>query len=54
MTGAGQNVLALLRLDRLVDSAAQDLPLMADGIRLYAQRPAWARFEVPAAEGQRA
>jgi folate-binding protein YgfZ len=54
MTGAGQNVLALLRLDRLADSAAQDLPLMADGIRLYAQKPAWARFEVPAAEGQRA
>ncbi|MDP9138299.1 MAG: folate-binding protein [Pseudomonadota bacterium] len=47
LSGAGKEVLALLRLDRLAEGAAQGL--MADGISLVARKPAWARFEGPAA-----
>ena len=48
LSGAGQDVLALLRLDRLTDGAAQSLELIADGASLLARKPAWARFDVPA------
>ena len=48
LSGAGQNVLALLRLDRLAESAE----LTADGVALQVRKPAWARFEVPAAATQ--
>jgi hypothetical protein len=50
LSGAGQDVLALLRLDRLADCAEQSLELIADGTPLQARKPAWARFDVPIAD----
>lgn len=41
--------LALLRLDRAEDAAAQGKPLMAGGATITLHRPAFAQFDVPAA-----
>jgi folate-binding protein YgfZ len=39
--------LALLRLDRMADAVAAGTPIIAGGIELRAQKPDWARFDVP-------
>ncbi|HEY7750563.1 MAG TPA: folate-binding protein [Aestuariivirgaceae bacterium] len=39
--------LALLRLDRLEDAHAGNIPVMAGSSRLFPTRPSWARFDVP-------
>ncbi len=41
--------LALLRLDRAEEAAAQGKPLTADGVTITLHRPAFAQFDVPAA-----
>ena len=46
-SAAAGNGLALLRLDRTDDALAAGLPLIAGGVALTPQKPAWARFQFP-------
>jgi folate-binding protein YgfZ len=39
--------LAMLRLDRLEDALAAGVPVVARGVELHPEKPAWARFRVP-------
>jgi folate-binding protein YgfZ len=48
-SGAGDRLLALLRLDRLEEARGRGLPVTAGGSTLYPERPPWARFTLPAA-----
>lgn len=48
LSSSGRAGLALLRLDRLADSAA---PLMAEGVGLHVLKPRWAGYDVPGADG---
>lgn len=48
---AGGRGLVILRLDRLQDAVAAGVPVLAGGIGLTADRPAYARFPWPLAEG---
>ncbi len=46
LSGAGDQALALLRLDRLAEAAG---PLMAAGVALNVRKPPWARYDVAGA-----
>jgi folate-binding protein YgfZ len=46
-SSAGNLGLAMLRLDRVADAQAAGLPLIAGGVTLQPQRPAWATFDWP-------
>jgi tRNA-modifying protein YgfZ len=48
-SGAGDRLLALLRLDRLEEARGGGLPVTAGESRLHPERPPWARFMLPAA-----
>jgi tRNA-modifying protein YgfZ len=48
-SGAGDRLLALLRLDRLEEARGGGLPVTAGGSTLHPERPPWARFMLPAA-----
>jgi tRNA-modifying protein YgfZ len=48
-SGAGDRLLALLRLDRLEEVRGSGLPVTADGSTLHPERPPWAFFTLPAA-----
>jgi folate-binding protein YgfZ len=52
LSGAGENLLTLVRLDRLADSVTRGIPFTAQGIPLQIRKPAWATFEVAVGEGQ--
>ncbi len=43
--------LAKIRLDRVADAYASGLPITAGGVPITPYKPAWAKFEVPAAVG---
>ncbi|MBI1206994.1 MAG: folate-binding protein [Azospirillum sp.] len=43
-SGCGDRALALLRLEELAQAAAAGEPLLADGIAVTVERPAWATF----------
>ena len=47
--GEGRGI-ALMRLDRIADARAAGTPLTAGGVPVNPEKPAWARYEVPAAE----
>jgi hypothetical protein len=47
-SGAGDRLLALLRLDRLEEVLDSGLPVTAGGSMLHPERPPWARFTLPA------
>lgn len=47
-SGAGDRLLALLRLDRLEEAHGSGLPVAAGGSRIYPERPPWAHFTLPA------
>jgi tRNA-modifying protein YgfZ len=47
-SGAGNRLLALLRLDRLEELRGSGLPVTAGGSTLHPERPPWARFTLPA------
>jgi hypothetical protein len=44
---AGQNALAMLRLDRVADARAAGTPLIAGGVAIEPRKPAWATFAWP-------
>jgi folate-binding protein YgfZ len=46
-SAGGGRGLALLRLDRVEDALAANIPLVAGGITIRAVKPAWARFDWP-------
>ena len=46
LSGAGDQALALIRLDRLAEAAA---PLEAGGVGVTVLKPHWARYDVPGA-----
>jgi folate-binding protein YgfZ len=46
-SAVGGTALALVRLDRLGDAMAAGTPIEAGGIKLYAKKPAWAKFPFP-------
>jgi folate-binding protein YgfZ len=47
-SGAGDRLLALLRLDRLEEAHGSGLPVFAAGSTLFPERPPWAHFNLPA------
>jgi folate-binding protein YgfZ len=47
-SSAERRGLALLRLDRLADALAAGAPIVAAGVALQPEKPAWARFDFPA------
>jgi folate-binding protein YgfZ len=47
-SGAGNRLLALLRLDRLEEARGSGQPVTAGGSTLHPERPPWARFTLPA------
>ena len=49
LSGAGEHILALVRLDRLADSLANGSRPSAEGIALEPRLPEWARFTMPTA-----
>jgi tRNA-modifying protein YgfZ len=51
LSAAGGRVLLLARLDRLAEAGS--VPVTAGGRRLFPYRPAWARFDMPAATRDR-
>ena len=46
-SAAGPKGLAMLRLDYVADAEASGTPVVAGGITLHAEKPAWARFDWP-------
>ncbi len=46
LSSSGTQALALIRIDRLAEAAE---PLLADGVRVHAGKPRWARYDVPGA-----
>jgi folate-binding protein YgfZ len=52
LSGTGQDLLALLRLDRLADSTTRGLTISAEGVTLEVRKPSWASFEIAAGEIQ--
>jgi folate-binding protein YgfZ len=46
-SGAGGRGLAMLRLDRVSDALARNVPLTAGGIAVQPRKPDWARFTFP-------
>jgi folate-binding protein YgfZ len=47
-SGMEDQLLALLRLDRLEEAAAENLTVTAAGSRLFPRKPTWADYTVPA------
>jgi folate-binding protein YgfZ len=47
-SGLGDRLLALLRLDRLVEARSNNVQLMAGASRLFPMKAPWARYNVPA------
>jgi folate-binding protein YgfZ len=47
-SGMGDRLLAHLRLDRLEEAHRGNVPVMADGSKLFPMKASWARYDVPA------
>jgi folate-binding protein YgfZ len=49
LSSAGEDALALIRLDRLKDALEEGRPLLTEERTVHVRKPDWARFDVPQA-----